>query len=119
MDERILRARARENLRNNWGVSIAVAVVAVLLGGLITGTSSLPELQYGLPLDHFPALQKFVASEDQGLRIGSWGAMIGGIAGWNYGTIKDCWNDGYLTAILEDDPHLGRYPEISFGGITG
>ena len=36
MDERILRARARANLRNNWGVSIAVAVVAVLLGGLIT-----------------------------------------------------------------------------------
>ena len=30
MDERILRARARANLRNNWGVSIAVAVVAVL-----------------------------------------------------------------------------------------
>ena len=29
MDERILRARARENLRENWGLSIAVAVVAL------------------------------------------------------------------------------------------
>ena len=62
---------------------------------------------------------KLQGYRSQGLRIGSWGAMIGGIAGWNYGTIKDCWNDGYLTAILEDDPHLGQYPEISFGGITG
>lgn len=71
MDERILRARARENLRNNWGLSIAVAVVASLLGGLITGTSFLPELKYDIPLDHFPILQKYMSQWNQGLHIGS------------------------------------------------
>ncbi len=33
-----IRARARENLRGNWGVSVATAFVAVILGGLISGT---------------------------------------------------------------------------------
>ena len=71
MDKRILRARARSNLRNSWGVSIGVAVVASLLGGLIAGTSFLPELKYDFPLDHFPALQRYVDSWNQGLHIAS------------------------------------------------
>lgn len=33
-----LRARARENLRGNWGVSIAAALVAALLGASIGGS---------------------------------------------------------------------------------
>lgn len=33
-----LRARARENLRGHWGVSVAAAFVAVIFGGLVTGT---------------------------------------------------------------------------------
>ena len=71
MDKRILRARARSNLRNSWGVSIGVAVVASLLGGLIVGTSFLPELKYDFPLDHFPALQRYVDIWNQGLHIAS------------------------------------------------
>ena len=100
MDERILRARARENLRNNWGISIAVAVVAVLLGGLVTGTSFLPELQYGLPLDHFPALQKFVTSENQGLHIGrftlNFQAGIFGFAAFLLGGVLQIGYAGFL-----------------------
>lgn len=45
MDERITKQRARERLAGNWGLSIGVAAVAVLLGGLIAGTSFLPNIQ--------------------------------------------------------------------------
>ena len=31
-----IRARARENLRGRWGVSVAAAFVAVIFGGLVT-----------------------------------------------------------------------------------
>lgn len=33
-----IRARARDNLRGHWGVSVAAAFVAVIFGGLVTGT---------------------------------------------------------------------------------
>ena len=112
MDERILRARARANLRNNWGVSIAVAVVAVLLGGLITGTSFLPELQYGLPLGHFPALQKFVTSENQGLHIGrftlNFQAGIFGLAAFLLGGVLQI---GYADFLLKQ--HDGKETRFS------
>ena len=35
METKILRARARANLSGNWGLSIAVAVVASLLGAIL------------------------------------------------------------------------------------
>ncbi|MBQ8236868.1 MAG: DUF975 family protein [Oscillospiraceae bacterium] len=38
------RRIARDRLTGNWGISIGIAVVACLLGGLITGTSFLPEI---------------------------------------------------------------------------
>lgn len=44
MDERNFRARARAVLQNNWGLSIGAAAVAYLLGGLLTGSSFLPDL---------------------------------------------------------------------------
>lgn len=71
MDERIFRARARENLRSNWALSIAVAVVACLLGGLLTGSTFLPELETMIPLEHFPALQMFSDWWNRGLHIGT------------------------------------------------
>ena len=37
MDAKLLRDRARANLAGNWGVAIAVAAVACLLGGLMEG----------------------------------------------------------------------------------
>lgn len=40
------RRVARENLRGNWPVSIGVGAVACLLGGLLIGSSFLPEFTY-------------------------------------------------------------------------
>ena len=70
MEAKTLRARARANLTGDWGVSIAVAVVAALLGGLIAGISFLPELEPVIPIEHFPALQKFSDWWNEGLHIG-------------------------------------------------
>ena len=71
MEAKTLRARARANLTGNWGVSIAVAVVASVLGGLIAGVSFLPDLETIFPLDYFPALQEIVDWWNQGLHIGN------------------------------------------------
>ena len=70
MEAKTLRARARTNLTGDWGVSIAVAVVAALLGGLIAGISFLPELETVIPIEYFPALQKFSDWWNEGLHIG-------------------------------------------------
>ena len=55
MDERLFRQRARENLANNWGLSIGVAAVAALLGGLLVGSSFIPELSYTQSLNYSQA----------------------------------------------------------------
>lgn len=77
MEAKTLRARARANLAGNWGISVAVAVVAVLLGGLMQGTSFLPDLEVKVPfstpvIQAFPdALQKFADSLNKGIQIGN------------------------------------------------
>lgn len=69
MESSILRARARANLAGNWGVSIGVCAVGVLLGGLITGTSFLPELNAEVPL-HIPFLQEIADTLNRGFTVG-------------------------------------------------
>ena len=71
MEAKTIRARARANLAGTWGVSIAIAVVAALLGGLITGVSFLPEMKYDFPIDRFPVLAQYVEGWNRGLEIGS------------------------------------------------
>ena len=44
MDAKQLRARARESLTGNWGIAIAVAAIAYLLGGLMIGSQFFPEV---------------------------------------------------------------------------
>lgn len=46
MKARDLRAKARENLAGNWLLSIGVAAVACLLGGLLIGSNFIPEITY-------------------------------------------------------------------------
>ncbi len=46
METRFIRQKARENLADNWGLSIGVAALACLLGGLIVGSSFIPEFRY-------------------------------------------------------------------------
>ena len=107
MNDKILRARARENLRNNWGLSIAVAIIASLLGGLITGLSFLPELKHGIPLDYFPTLQKHVSQWNQGLHIGrftlNFQAGIFGFAAFLLGGVLQI---GYADYLLKQ--HDGK-----------
>lgn len=50
MESSILRARARERLQGEWALSIAVALMAVLLGGHLTGSSFFPELRTQIPV---------------------------------------------------------------------
>ena len=42
------RRIARENLAGSWGLSIGVAAIACLLGGVICGSNFLPELKFDL-----------------------------------------------------------------------
>jgi len=46
MTARDLRARARETLAGNWLLSIGVAAVAYLLGGLLIGDNFIPQITY-------------------------------------------------------------------------
>ncbi len=48
MDYSQIRLQARNSLKNNWAQAIAIALVAFLLGGLITGSSFLPQVSYRL-----------------------------------------------------------------------
>ena len=41
MTSKELRAIARENLQGNWGISVGVALVAALLGGMVTGSGNI------------------------------------------------------------------------------
>lgn len=70
MEAKTIRARARSNLAGNWGVSIAIAVVAAVLGGLIAGTSFVPNLneKAAIPL---PYLQEIADSINRGWKIGN------------------------------------------------
>ena len=46
MEAKEIRHLAREHLSPSWGLSIGVAAIAALLGGLIIGTSFLPQFKY-------------------------------------------------------------------------
>lgn len=46
MDYSVIRARARDALRGRWGQAVAVALVAWILGGILVGSSFLPQLTY-------------------------------------------------------------------------
>lgn len=67
MNLSLLRARARDNLRGNWPLSIGVAAVAVLFGGLIAGMSFLPRISAGTEME---VLQKLNRILEDGIRIG-------------------------------------------------
>lgn len=51
MSARDLRQKARENLAGNWWLSIGVAAVVYLLGGLLIGSSFIPEITYKVEQD--------------------------------------------------------------------
>lgn len=69
MEAKVFRDRARGNLAGQWGVSIGVAALAALLGGLLTGSGFLPNISYQIPI-HIPILEELSAALREGARLG-------------------------------------------------
>ena len=69
MEAKHLRAKARETLSGSWGVSIGAAALAALLGGLLIGSSFLPNIRYEIPID-FPLLERIGAELNEGIKLG-------------------------------------------------
>ena len=114
MEYSMLRKRARANLAENWGVSIGIAVVAALLGGLIAGVSFLPDLETAIPLEYVPALQKFSDWWNDGLHIGNVTLNFrSGIFGFAAFLIGGVLQMGYAEFLLKQ--HDGK--EISFNDL--
>jgi len=68
MNYSMLRARARENLRGNWGLSIGVAAIAFLLGGILNSISFFPQIDSNTQIVF---LQKLNQVLEEGIRIGN------------------------------------------------
>ena len=117
MEIKALRARARANLAGNWGVSIAVATVAVLLGGLMLGTSFLPDLEVDVPFStpaiqaFLDTLQEFADSLDKGIQIGNFTLTFrSGVFGFAAFILGGTLQLGYAEFLLKQ--HDGK--EINF-----
>ena len=120
MEAKTLRTRARANLAGSWGVSIAVAVVAALLGGYIAGQSFLPELEIEIPFST-PALQAFLDSLqtiadrlNKGIRVGRFTLSFrSGIFGFAAFVIGGVLQIGYADFLLKQ--HDGK--EANFNDL--
>lgn len=69
MEAKVLRSRARAVLAGHWGISMGVAALAALLGGLLTGSSFLPNISYQIPI-RIPVLEELSAVLREGARMG-------------------------------------------------
>ncbi len=79
MNSSHIRARAKDNLRGNWGLSIGIAALAALLGGVMLGHSFLPEVKYTIPLDSLQQLSDYF---EEGIHWGDFGISFkGGLFG--------------------------------------
>ena len=111
MEAKILRARARANLNGNWGVSVAVALVASLLGGLLAGGSFLPDWQSELTA-YFPFLQKIADVMNQGIPIGRFTfSLRGGVIGLAAFLIGGVLQLGYAEFLLKQ--HDGEQADFN------
>lgn len=108
MDSKLLRARARENLRGMWPVAIGVAAIAYLLGGLMFGAQFFPELKTEFTATDLEALRSFEFDRiNTHMRVGNIntiglvGFILGGVIQLGYGQfllkqhdkLEPTWND--------------------------
>lgn len=108
MDSKLLRARARENLRGMWPVAIGVAAIAYLLGGLMFGAQFFPELKTELTATDLEALRNFEFDRiNTHMRVGNIntiglvGFILGGVIQLGYAQfllkqhdkLEPTWND--------------------------
>ena len=114
MEYSMLRKRARANLAGCWGVSIGIAVVAALLGGLIAGVSFLPDLEVTVPFStpaiqaFLDTLQKFADSLDRGIQIGNFTLSFrSGIFGFAAFILGGTLQLGYADFLLKQ--HDGKH----------
>ena len=88
MEAKQIRQKARENLAPNWGLSIGVAAVAALLGGLMAGSSFLPNLDVDVGKRIFGSwnweiIEGFRISFSNGI-LGFAAFIIGGVLALGY-----------------------------------
>lgn len=108
MDSKLLRARARENLRGMWPVAIGVAAIAYLLGGLMFGSQFFPELKTEFTATDLEALRNFEFDRvSTHMRVGNIntiglvGFILGGVIQLGYAQfllkqhdkLQPTWND--------------------------
>lgn len=110
METSTIRVRARNNLKGNWALSIAVAIVACLLGGLITGSTFFPEINTEVAL-RLPFLQEIADTLNQGVKIGNWTINFrAGIFGFAAFILGGTVQLGYVQFLLKQ--HDGQEPEF-------
>ena len=113
MEAKTIRARARAHLSGNWGVSIAIALVASLMGGLVIGTSFLPSLNAEAAAA-LPFLQDIADSINRGWTIGNFTLNLrSGIFGFAAFLIGGVLQLGYADFLLKQ--HDGQ--ETRFGDL--
>lgn len=113
MEAKVIRRRARANLAGNWGVSIGIAVVAVLLGGYITGHSFLPEVNATATVP-LPFIQEIADVLNRGWKIGNFTfSFRNGIFGFAAFLIGGVLQIGYADFLLKQ--HDGN--ETSFSDL--
>lgn len=109
MDYKNIRATARGKLTGNWALSIGVAVIAALLGGLVTGSSFLPDISKDI--EDLPAL---LSSMDPRLLTGTLRIFVGsGFLGFVAFLIGGAVELGYAQFLLKQ--HDGK--EIAFNDL--
>lgn len=109
MEASTLRARSRANLADSWGVSIGVAAVAALLGGLMQGASFLPQSDTRILI---PFLQELSDALKLGWRIGNFTFSIrSGIFGLATFILGGVMQLGYAQFLLKQ--HDGKGAEFN------
>lgn len=68
MDTRIFKYQARQNLRGKWAAAIGVAAFACVMGGLMEGTSFIPQIDSNTEIAFLQQLHDVL---EQGITIGN------------------------------------------------